>query len=69
MDHVESLAEVMNDGSAHGRHRVVIVGCGFGGLFAARPLRHAEVDVTVIDRTNHHLFQPPLCESFYKYGS
>lgn len=41
-------------------HRVVIVGCGFGGLFAARGLRGAEVDVTVIDRTNHHLFQPLL---------
>ena len=43
-----------------GRHRVVIIGCGFGGLFAARALRRAPVDVTVIDRTNHHLFQPLL---------
>jgi NADH dehydrogenase len=43
-----------------GRHRVAIVGCGFGGLFAARALRRAEVDVTVIDRNNHHLFQPLL---------
>jgi NADH:ubiquinone reductase (H+-translocating) len=42
------------------RHRVVIVGAGFGGLFAARRLRRAPVDVTVIDRTNHHLFQPLL---------
>src|SRR5215204_1023342 len=41
-------------------HRVVIVGCGFGGLFAAKRLRHADVEVTVIDRTNHHLFQPLL---------
>ncbi len=40
--------------------RVVIVGCGFGGLFAAQRLRRAAVDVTVIDRTNHHLFQPLL---------
>ena len=40
--------------------RVVIVGCGFGGLFAARALRNAPVDVTVVDRTNHHLFQPLL---------
>jgi NADH dehydrogenase len=39
---------------------VVIVGCGFGGLFAARELRGAPVEVTVIDRTNHHLFQPLL---------
>ena len=42
------------------RHRVVIVGCGFGGLFATRALRGADVDVTVIDRNNHHLFQPLL---------
>ena len=42
------------------RHRVAIIGCGFGGLFAAKRLRRAHVDVTVIDRTNHHLFQPLL---------
>jgi len=46
------------DGTAH--HRVVIVGCGFGGLFAARALRRGPVQVTVVDRTNHHLFQPLL---------
>ncbi len=40
--------------------RVVILGCGFGGLFAARALRGAAVQVTVVDRTNHHLFQPLL---------
>ncbi len=40
--------------------RVVIVGCGFGGLFAARALRKAPVEITVVDRTNHHLFQPLL---------
>jgi len=39
---------------------VVIVGCGFGGLFAARALARAPVNVTVVDRTNHHLFQPLL---------
>jgi NADH dehydrogenase len=39
---------------------VVIVGCGFGGLAAARGLAHAPVRVTLIDRTNHHLFQPLL---------
>ena len=40
--------------------RVVIVGAGFGGLQAARALRRAPVEVTVIDRSNHHLFQPLL---------
>jgi NADH dehydrogenase len=39
---------------------VVIVGCGFGGLFAARALEGTRVRVTVLDRTNHHLFQPLL---------
>ena len=43
-----------------GRRRVVIVGGGFGGMAAARKLRHAEVDVTLVDRMNHHLFQPLL---------
>lgn len=44
----------------HRRKRVVIVGAGFGGLFAARGLRRTDVDVTVIDRHNYHLFQPLL---------
>jgi NADH dehydrogenase len=39
---------------------VVIVGAGFGGLEAAKALRHAPVEVTVIDRVNHHCFQPLL---------
>ena len=43
-----------------GRHHVVIIGCGFGGLFAARALKRAPVRVTLIDRRNHHLFQPLL---------
>lgn len=42
------------------RPHVVIVGGGFGGLAAAKALRRAPVDVTVIDRRNHHLFQPLL---------
>ena len=40
--------------------RVVILGCGFGGLWAAQGLRRAPVEVTVVDRTNHHLFTPLL---------
>ena len=42
------------------RHRVVIVGGGFGGLAAAQKLAGADVEVTLIDRRNHHLFQPLL---------
>jgi NADH dehydrogenase len=42
------------------RERVVIVGGGFGGLTAAQRLKRADVDITLIDRTNHHLFQPLL---------
>ena len=40
--------------------RVVILGCGFGGLWAAQGLRKAPVELTVVDRTNHHLFTPLL---------
>ena len=42
------------------RPHVVIIGGGFGGLYAARALKRASVDVTVVDRTNHHVFQPLL---------
>jgi NADH dehydrogenase len=42
------------------RHRVVIIGGGFGGLSAAKRLKHAPVEVTLLDRCNYHLFQPLL---------
>jgi len=42
------------------RHRVVIIGGGFGGLFATKSLAMAPVDVTLVDRHNYHLFQPLL---------
>ncbi len=42
------------------RPRIVIVGAGFAGLEAAKALRHADAGITVIDRQNHHLFQPLL---------
>jgi NADH dehydrogenase len=48
------------DTRSGGRPRVVIIGSGFGGLFAARALAKAPVDVTVIGKTSHHLFQPLL---------
>ena len=44
--------------SANGRHRVVVVGGGFGGLQAALRLRRAPVEITLVDRRNFHLFQP-----------
>ena len=50
----------ISQGSAGHRHRVVVVGGGFGGLNAVRELADADVDVTLVDRTNHHLFQPLL---------
>jgi NADH:ubiquinone reductase (H+-translocating) len=42
------------------RHQVVVIGSGFGGLFGAKALRRADVDVTVVAKTTHHLFQPLL---------
>ena len=51
----------MGDVSANsGKHRVVIIGSGFGGLFAAKALSGKDVEVTLISRTGHHLFQPLL---------
>ena len=42
------------------RHRVVVIGSGFGGLFGTKALRRSDVDVTMIAKTTHHLFQPLL---------
>ena len=47
-----------HNGARGERHRVVIVGGGFGGMEAAKRLKKADVDVTVVDRHNHLLFQP-----------
>ena len=46
--------------SPGGRPRVVVIGSGFGGLFAAQALRKAPVDITLVAKTAHHLFQPLL---------
>ncbi|WFU45498.1 NAD(P)/FAD-dependent oxidoreductase (plasmid) [Bradyrhizobium sp. CB82] len=61
------MAEARSDDAAalvripHREHkRVIIVGGGFAGIAAARALRHADVDVVLIDRRNHHIFQPLL---------
>jgi NADH dehydrogenase len=47
-------------GPAGARHRVVVVGSGFGGLFGTKALRRSDVDVTMVAKTTHHLFQPLL---------
>jgi NADH dehydrogenase len=44
--------------SQQGPHRIVVVGGGFGGLFAARALKNVDAEVTLVDRRNFHLFQP-----------
>ena len=54
-----STASSASQGTAQ-RHRVVVIGSGFGGLTAAKALKSAPVDVTMIARTQHHLFQPLL---------
>ncbi|WP_339018561.1 NAD(P)/FAD-dependent oxidoreductase [Corynebacterium simulans] len=45
---------------AGGRHHVVVIGAGFGGLNAVQQLKYADVEITLIDKKNHHLFQPML---------
>ncbi|MBY4130326.1 NAD(P)/FAD-dependent oxidoreductase [Rhodococcus fascians] len=42
------------------RHRVVVIGSGFGGLFGVKALKRADVDITLVAKTTHHLFQPLL---------
>jgi NADH dehydrogenase len=52
--------DVVNDSLVSHRHRVVVIGAGFGGLAVAKGLHHAPVDVDVVDANNFHLFQPLL---------
>ncbi len=52
--------QIQNPAESGKRPHVVIVGAGFGGLAVAHGLRSADVDVTIVDRQNHHLFQPLL---------
>ena len=48
------------DGTTAPRHRVVVIGSGFGGLFGTQALKRADVDITLVAKTTHHLFQPLL---------
>jgi NADH dehydrogenase len=54
------MAGGMAGGMEGTRHRVVVIGSGFGGLFGTKALRRSDVDVTMIAKTTHHLFQPLL---------
>src|ERR687885_769044 len=57
---VEEPRGMASDGRTAGAPRVVIVGGGFGGLYAARALASAPVQITLVDQRNYHLFQPLL---------
>ncbi|HET7196596.1 MAG TPA: NAD(P)/FAD-dependent oxidoreductase [Nocardioides sp.] len=54
-----ATAQTIHEAVDH-RHRVVVIGSGFGGLFGTKALRRADVDVTMLAKTTHHLFQPLL---------
>ncbi|WP_028660401.1 NAD(P)/FAD-dependent oxidoreductase [Nocardioides insulae] len=54
------MAASAAEGNSSGRHQVVVIGSGFGGLFGTKELKDADVDVTMIAKTSHHLFQPLL---------
>src|SRR6201995_4218628 len=53
-------ATTVADAAGPRRKRVVIVGGGFAGLAAAHALRHADAEIVLVDRRNHHIFQPLL---------
>src|SRR6201988_2121645 len=59
-DNQSEEATAVVDAPSPGRKRVVIVGGGFAGIAAARALRRADAEVVLIDRRNHHIFQPLL---------
>ena len=56
----DRASEMFANPSSSGRHRIVIIGGGFGGLQAAKQLRGVLADITIVDQRNHHLFQPLL---------
>ncbi len=60
MSREDARQRTLVDRPAGARPHVVVVGCGFGGLAAAKTLARQDVDVTLVDAANHHLFQPLL---------
>lgn len=52
-----------SSGMTPARQRIVVIGAGFGGLSAVKALKGADADITLIDRRNHHLFQPLLYQT------
>jgi NADH dehydrogenase len=60
MGHINDSVSMVDTTPPGRRPRVVIVGGGFGGVAAVRALKHADVDILLIDRRNHHVFQPLL---------
>ena len=60
-DTAQTAAAPQRESRAAGRrHQVVLIGSGFGGLFGAKALKRSDVDVTMVAKTTHHLFQPLL---------
>src|SRR3569833_1409559 len=57
---MSELTKPFQQAGQNTRPRVVIIGAGFGGLHAAKALHHLPVEITVVDRKNHHTFQPLL---------
>src|SRR5579871_5217031 len=55
-----TMSSTSNTERVNPRPRIVIIGAGFAGLWAVRSLRRAAVDILLIDRSNHHTFQPLL---------
>src|SRR5262249_14388323 len=60
MNQVSNLGGVADAKAAVSRPRIIIVGGGFGGVAAVRALKQCDADVLLIDRRNHHIFQPLL---------
>src|ERR1700757_4971226 len=57
---LEIVREPAADSARAERKRIVIIGAGFAGMAAAKALRNCDAEVTLIDRRNHHIFQPLL---------